>query len=166
MQFIAVDMKLVREANLEGNEIKILLIIQSFIPNPFPSTARICQISGLCKNTVLKYMRSLERKKILKRHERAGHTNFYELNPTLLLEGVKKKMKDAVYKYVTVFRELLAKKKVLRDPPQTMGKHTPNNPPQTSSPYLEQENISIGSLAFSLLGTLKPGTPLEGALAI
>lgn len=102
-QFVALDMTLIKSASLKGNELSVLTTIVSFLPAPFPSIPTIMKRSGLSRNTVLKYLKTLTEKRIIKRLKRIGSSNFYEINPALVCRKVYDKMKSAIKKYVDDF---------------------------------------------------------------
>lgn len=97
-QFVPIDFKIVNGlADLSGNSLKIFTNLMSHFPRIFPSIRTIQKETGLCRNTVFKWLRFLEKRKLIKRVHRSGTSNLYEISPVLIL---KRKAIDTMKKFI------------------------------------------------------------------
>ncbi len=87
-QFVAIDFAVATNKELTGNQKSILMVIQAHLPNPILSIKRIMEQTGLCRNTVFAHLKIMEKKRVLKRVQRKGTSNFYRINPRILLPKI------------------------------------------------------------------------------
>lgn len=95
-QFVRFDFALLKGCDLKPTEHSILLAIQSYMPAPYPSIRKLQEICHISRNTVLKYLKSLENKNILLRVKRNGTSNLYMISKRFLTGAVTAKMRSAI----------------------------------------------------------------------
>lgn len=98
-QFIPVSFNLLelkkQHPNLKGNSLLVLVSIMKYFPNMYPSVKKICESSGLHRQTVHKHLNILENLKIIKRFRRNGVSSLYQIHPILLIKKTVDKAQKA-----------------------------------------------------------------------
>lgn len=100
-QFVWFDMKLLKRKDMKPPEKAIVLALMENMPSIYPTLRTLCERTGLCRNTILKYLKILESKGILKRLKRLGSSNIYMFSKMYLKSSVYEKMKTAAHKMAT-----------------------------------------------------------------
>ena len=109
-QFVVIPHCLIDNDSLSAGSIRVYTAIQSFFPAMFPSVAKICEITGFCRDTVFKYLKELKLKKVLKSYRRPNKSNVYEISPVLLSSKAIFRMQEALKKLLK-FRKNGSRKK-------------------------------------------------------
>ena len=100
-QFIIITNDLAKE--LSPSEMKIYSVIMQFFPKMYPGIKKICEMSGLSRNTVYKYLKSMETKGVLERLRRKFKTNVYKIGSKFLTLKQNNKMQQAIKEVFTFF---------------------------------------------------------------
>lgn len=151
MSFVIIDNTLIKgNLNLPGNALKVYSVIYSFLPKSYPSIKKICELTGLCRNTVLKWKSYLEDKGIVQIHRTIGRVNLY----TIAKQYLTKKVRDSQEAFRTRALEAREKAKHFRVK-QKLVLPPPPNQYQKEEHYLEQLYVSREESKFNASEIIK-----------